>query len=48
VDKIILRKTSVLLDKTMKALAAKQEEQSLSFHESVIFFVDSLDSCIPK
>ncbi|XOQ43416.1 MAG: Fatty acid metabolism regulator protein [Clostridium sp.] len=42
VDKIILRKTSVLLDKTMKALAAKQEEQSLSFHESVIFFVDSL------
>ncbi|MFU0832361.1 MAG: Fatty acid metabolism regulator protein [Oscillospiraceae bacterium] len=41
-DKVILRKTSVLLDKTMKELARKKAEQALSFHESVIFFVDSL------
>jgi AcrR family transcriptional regulator len=42
VDKVILRKTSVMLEKTMKALAQKKEEQELNFQESVIYFVDSL------
>jgi len=42
VDKVIIRKTSALLEKTMLALAQKKEKQPLSFQESVIFFVDSL------
>jgi AcrR family transcriptional regulator len=42
VDKVIIRKTSVLLGRTMNALTAKKEEHPLSFQESVVFFVDSL------
>jgi AcrR family transcriptional regulator len=42
VDKVIIRKTSILLGRTMKALTEKKEEHPLSFQESVVFFVDSL------
>jgi len=42
VDKVILRRTSVMLEKTMKALGQKKKEQDLDFQESVVYFVDSL------
>ncbi|WP_411677355.1 TetR/AcrR family transcriptional regulator [Caproicibacter sp.] len=42
VNKVILRKTSTLLEETMRALTKKKEEQPMSFQQSVVFFVDSL------
>ncbi|MCI1965279.1 MAG: TetR/AcrR family transcriptional regulator [Oscillospiraceae bacterium] len=42
VNKVILKRTSALLEKSMAALAQEQKKNSLSFQESVIFFVDSL------
>lgn len=42
VNKVILKRTSAMLEKTMNALAQEKEKKSLSFQESVVFFVDSL------
>lgn len=42
VNKVILKRTSGMLERTMKALAHEKEKRSLSFQESVVFFVDSL------
>lgn len=42
VDKVIIRKISVLLEATMTALAEQKEKQDLNFQQSVIFFADSL------
>lgn len=42
VDKVILRKTSALLNGAMEALAEKGKTQTLTFQESVIFFADYL------
>lgn len=42
VDKIILRKASVVLDEAMRALEEKNAERPMSFQQSVVFFVDNL------
>lgn len=42
VDKIILRKTSVLLNDTMKALERRGREHPMTFEQNVVFFVDAL------
>lgn len=42
VDKVILRKTSALLDETMKALEERRRLQPMTFQQSVVFFADSL------
>ena len=42
VNKVILKRTSAMLERTMKALTQEREERSLGFQESVVFFVDSL------
>ena len=42
VDKVIVRKTSVLLDGTMKALEERRRLQPMTFQQCVVFFVDSL------
>lgn len=42
VNKVIIRRTSVILDAAMEALEKKKQEEFLSFQDSVIFFVDCL------
>ena len=42
VDKIIIRKSSVVLNRALAALDEKREEEPLSFQQSVIYFADYL------
>lgn len=42
VNKVILRRTSTMLEKTMNTLAQEREKHPMTFQESVVFFVDSL------
>jgi AcrR family transcriptional regulator len=42
VDKVIVRKSSLILDRALKALAEKKQAESLDFQQSVVFFVDYL------
>lgn len=42
VDKVIIRKTSVVLNRAMEALEQNQANGLLNFQQSVIFFVDYL------
>ena len=42
VDKVIVRKSSLVLDRALKALAEKKQTESLDFQQSVVFFVDYL------
>ena len=48
VDKIIIRKSSVVLNRAMESLAEKRKKESLNFQQSVIFFADYLINYFQK